>query len=178
MTRMLSAPGRKGSLKMRQGRRMTSESSPGAWPVELPSKFHLGSDSTDAAYFVQCQSRQKARQTHKTERFKRVERQEGTGMMSKGTSEVVGCISPSTTRIRGRMMVIKWPIDMRATARFVQPPSNDTVSQSVSQSRHTVTHTDAQTQARTLDLGRVRVLERVLPSASTHTYSARMVSSG
>ena len=29
---------------------MTSESSPGACPVELPSKFHLGNVSIDLAY--------------------------------------------------------------------------------------------------------------------------------
>merc|ERR1719426_774515 len=38
---------RKGSLKMALGTRMTSESSPGAWPVDDPSKFHLLSWSTE-----------------------------------------------------------------------------------------------------------------------------------
>ena len=52
MTRILSTPsdrGRNGSRKIRQGLKITSESSPGACPVEDPSKFHLGSVSTDAA---------------------------------------------------------------------------------------------------------------------------------
>ena len=52
MTRMLSNPsflGRKGSRKILHGRSMTSESSPGAWPVELPSKFHRGRASTASA---------------------------------------------------------------------------------------------------------------------------------
>jgi hypothetical protein len=52
MTRILSRPserGRKGSLKIAWGFKITSESSPGACPVEDPSKFHLGSLSTDAA---------------------------------------------------------------------------------------------------------------------------------
>lgn len=47
MLSMPSVRGRKGSRKIRHGLKITSESSPGAWPVELPSKFHLGIDSTD-----------------------------------------------------------------------------------------------------------------------------------
>ena len=35
-------PPRKGSGKMARGFRSTSESSPGAWPVEEPSKFQMG----------------------------------------------------------------------------------------------------------------------------------------
>ena len=35
-------PPRKGSGKMAWGFRSTSESSPGAWPVEEPSKFQMG----------------------------------------------------------------------------------------------------------------------------------------
>jgi len=53
MTRMLCRPSertRNGSLKIRQGFKITSESSPGACPVDDPSKFHLGSDSTLAAW--------------------------------------------------------------------------------------------------------------------------------
>ena len=52
MTRILSTPsdlGRKGSRKIRWGFKITSESSPGACPVEDPSKFHLGSLSTEEA---------------------------------------------------------------------------------------------------------------------------------
>ena len=41
MTRMWS-PALNGSLKMARGTRITSLSSPGAYPVELPSKFHFG----------------------------------------------------------------------------------------------------------------------------------------
>ena len=44
MTRMLSPP-RKGSLKMATGLMRTSELSPGAWPVEDPSKFQMRSSS-------------------------------------------------------------------------------------------------------------------------------------
>merc|ERR1719188_2961995 len=44
-TRMLSPP-RKGSAKIATGCKSTSESLPGAWPVELPSKFHTGSSAT------------------------------------------------------------------------------------------------------------------------------------
>ena len=53
MTRTLATPsdlGRNGSRKIRQGRRITSESSPGAWSVEDPSKFHLGRFSTASAW--------------------------------------------------------------------------------------------------------------------------------
>lgn len=35
-------PPRKGSGKIAWGFRSTSESSPGAWPVEEPSKFQMG----------------------------------------------------------------------------------------------------------------------------------------
>lgn len=43
-TSRLDSFGRKGSRYVARGLRITSESSPGAWPVELPSKFHRGSD--------------------------------------------------------------------------------------------------------------------------------------
>ena len=48
MTRMWS-PALNGSLKMAFGLRMTSESSPGAWPVDDPSKFQSGRSLSDAS---------------------------------------------------------------------------------------------------------------------------------
>lgn len=48
----LLAPSRNGSGKMATGFRYTSESAPSAWPVDEPSKFHIGSSAMEKLTFA------------------------------------------------------------------------------------------------------------------------------
>jgi hypothetical protein len=125
---MLPPSGRNGSLNIRHGFNITSESSPGACPVELPSKFHFGNVSMDDAYLL-----------------------------------FVGLVW-------GRGFIMKyqkeWDADEICETRYIGKVIVIVI----------VVHNNI--SYLTLPTGSVRVLLRVLPTASTHTYSANTVSVG